>query len=100
MEGILRRLGFERMNPTYVDAGPLASNTMRSRELAKKAVQRKMEQRKKFSKLLSKSDIAAKLYAEALKLDVNVDDQFLKFVDLTERVLDLLGINEMKRQHA
>ena len=85
------------MNPTYVDAGPLASNIVRSRELAKRAVQRKMERRKKFSKLLSKSDVATRLYAEALELEVSTDNQFLKFVDLMERVLDLLGINEMKR---
>jgi len=87
------------MNPSYVDAGPLASNIMRSRDFAKRAVQRKMERKERFSNLLAKNAVANELYADALKLDVNTNDNFLMFVDLMERVLDLLGINEMKRQH-
>ena len=96
MEYILRRLGFERLSPQYVDAKALEKNLVRARFLAKGAVRRKMEGRKKFSRRLHNSDEAMALYSRALQLDINSSQQFIDFTMLMQRVLDLLGINEKK----
>jgi len=97
METILIRLGFERYSPQYVDAEVLAKNLARARSLAKNAVKRKMEKRMKFFRLLQKSSEAKKLYSRAFELDVNSDQQFIDFTILMLKVLNLLGIDEMKR---
>ena len=89
MEKVLRRLGFP--DYSYRDASVLDSNPLRARELAKNAVNRKMNG-EKFLALLQKNDEARELLVDADKLDVNIDSEFHKYVEIMEKILDLLGI--------
>jgi hypothetical protein len=89
MEKVLKRLGFP--DYSYRDAFVLYYNPLRARKLAKNAINRKMNS-KKFLALLQKNDEVRELLFDSDKLDVNIDSEFLKYIETMEIVLDLLGV--------